>query len=467
MWIREQFEKNSRRLEEREADLHCFLSLQQEEARARMLLQEELLARVGEEEALQRFPLLGMTLGVKDNLCIRNLPTTCGSKMLEHYVPPYTATAVSRVLEAGAILVGKTNMDEFAMGSSTETSYQGPTRNPWDRERVPGGSSGGSAAAVAAGMVQAALGTDSGGSIRQPAALCGVVGLKPTYGKISRYGLIAYASSVDAIGTLTRNAGDAARLLSVMEGYDGKDASMCREVPKTDYFTAMDRGAAGLRIGIPRAWFGEGLSEEVRQALLTAVGRLKEQGADVEWTELPLSEYAVAVYHVLSFAQASSNLGRYHGVTFGQRAEKDALDEMLEETRARYLGNEVKRRILLGTFVLSGGNYNVYYRQAERVRRSLCRNFTRAFARYDLLLGPTTATTAWKLGEKLLNPMAMYFSDSYTAVANLTGLPAISLPCGNDSEGLPIGMQLIAPAYREDVLLQAAAAWERIREKNE
>lgn len=463
MWIRDEFEKNCGSLNERESDLHCFLSLQTEEARVRMLRQEELLAQVGEAEARKRFPLLGMTLGVKDNLCVEGLPATCASKMLEHYVPPYTATAVGRALAAGAILMGKTNLDEFAMGSSTETSCFGPTRNPWDRERVPGGSSGGSAAAVAAGMVRAALGTDSGGSVRQPAALCGVVGLKPTYGKISRHGLIAYASSFDEIGTLTRNAEDAARLLSVMEGFDGKDDSMHRVAGKLDYRSALAGGAAGLRIGIPRAWLGDGLSEDVKRALLAAVERLRAAGAEIETTELPLTEYAVPVYHVLSFAEAGSNLGRYHGVLFGQRAEKEALEEMYDTTRARYFGTEVKRRILLGTFVLAGGNYDVYYRQAERVRQSLRRNFDRAFRRYDLLLGPTTATTAWKLGEKLADPMAMYLSDSYTAAANLTGLPAVSVPCGIDSKGLPVGLQMIAPAYREDMLLRAAAAWERIR----
>ena len=466
MGIREEFEKNCSCLNEREPELHCFLSLQTEEARARMLWQEELLAQAGEAEARRRFPLLGMTLGVKDNLCVAGIPATCASKMLAHYVPPYTATAVERALAAGAILMGKTNLDEFAMGSSTETSCFGPTRNPWDRERVPGGSSGGSAAAVAAGTVRAALGTDSGGSVRQPAALCGVVGLKPTYGKISRHGLIAYASSFDEIGTLTRNAEDAARLLSVMEGYDGKDDSMCRETAKTDYLSALAGGAEGLRIGLPEEWLGEGLSEDVKRALLAAVERLRAAGAEIESTELPLSEYAVALYHVLSFAEASSNLGRYHGVLFGERAENGGLEEMYETTRARYLGIEVKRRILLGTFVLAGGNYDLYYRQAERVRRSLRRNYDRAFGRYDLLLGPTTATTAWKLGEKLANPMAMYLSDSYTAAANLTGLPAVSLPCGTDSQGLPVGMQLIAPAYREDLLLRAAAAWERIREND-
>lgn len=466
MGIREEFEKNCSCLNEREPELHCFLSLQTEEARARMLWQEELLAQAGEAEARRRFPLLGMTLGVKDNLCVAGIPATCASKMLAHYVPPYTATAVERALAAGAILMGKTNLDEFAMGSSTETSCFGPTRNPWDRERVPGGSSGGSAAAVAAGTVRAALGTDSGGSVRQPAALCGVVGLKPTYGKISRHGLIAYASSFDEIGTLTRNAEDAARLLSVMEGYDGKDDSMCRETAKTDYLSALAGGAEGLRIGLPEEWLGEGLSEDVKRALLAAVERLRAAGAEIESAELPLSEYAVALYHVLSFAEASSNLGRYHGVLFGERAENGGLEEMYETTRARYLGIEVKRRILLGTFVLAGGNYDLYYRQAERVRRSLRRNYDRAFGRYDLLLGPTTATTAWKLGEKLANPMAMYLSDSYTAAANLTGLPAVSLPCGTDSQGLPVGMQLIAPAYREDLLLRAAAAWERIREND-
>lgn len=466
MGIREEFEKNCSCLNEREPELHCFLSLQTEEARARMLWQEELLAQAGEAEARRRFPLLGMTLGVKDNLCVAGIPATCASKMLAHYVPPYTATAVERALAAGAILMGKTNLDEFAMGSSTETSCFGPTRNPWDRERVPGGSSGGSAAAVAAGTVRAALGTDSGGSVRQPAALCGVVGLKPTYGKISRHGLIAYASSFDEIGTLTRNAEDAARLLSVMEGYDGKDDSMCRETAKTDYLSALAGGVEGLRIGLPEEWLGEGLSEDVKRALLAAVERLRAAGAEIESTELPLSEYAVALYHVLSFAEASSNLGRYHGVLFGERTENGGLEEMYETTRARYLGIEVKRRILLGTFVLAGGNYDLYYRQAERVRRSLRRNYDRAFGRYDLLLGPTTATTAWKLGEKLANPMAMYLSDSYTAAANLTGLPAVSLPCGTDSQGLPVGMQLIAPAYREDLLLRAAAAWERIREND-
>ena len=460
MWLREEFERNVACLQEWEEKVHSFVFLRTNEARKEAMREEELLAEVGEEEARRRCPLLGMTLAVKDNLCIKGMPATCGSAALKDYVPPYTATAVERALFAGAILMGKTNMDEFAMGSSTETSHWGATRNPWDCARVPGGSSGGSAAAVAAGMARAALGTDSGGSVRQPAALCGVLGLKPTYGTISRYGLIAYASSFDEVGILARNAKDAAALLSVMQGYDGKDDTLRRKAQ--DAPPSFEKGVKGLRIGLLEMGQEEGLNEEVRESVQAAARRFKEAGAQVETVTIPLIEHALAVYHVLSFAQASSNLARYHGVLFGERAARGDWEEMYEATRAQYLGTEVKRRILLGTFVLSSENFSVFYRRAQSVCDALRKNFAHALERFDLLLGPTSATTAWKLGERLLNPRQMYLSDSYTIPANLAGLPAVSIPCGTDAKGLPIGMQLIAPAYREDLLFRAALAWEEL-----
>lgn len=491
--IRQRLLQEQKVIEKREESLHCFLAMEQDfwsGKRKICCTEKETLSK---EETEERFPLFGMTLGIKDNLCLKGMPATCGSEMLKNYLPPYTATAVQRVMDAGALVVGKTNMDEFAMGSSTENSAFGITRNPWNEDFVPGGSSGGSAAAVASGMVQAALGTDTGGSVRLPAAFCGVVGLKPTYGKISRYGLISYASSMDQIGTLTTNVSDAAKLLAVMEGYDNMDGSMggnpgrkaddgvserkedetktgsgkeqgCNPSAKRikRYQREMEKGVAGLRIGLPGAWFSEGLSPEVERAVHAAAKSYRAAGAIVEEVELPLTEYAVAAYYVLSSAQASSNLLRYQGVLYGNRVQgSEKLQEMFALTREQFLGKEVKRRILLGTFVLGNGYYEDYYLEAERVRRMICESYEKIFTGYDLLLGPTAPTTAWPLGGKLKNPMEMYLADVYTVSANLTGLPAISIPCGVGKGNLPIGMQLIAPKNREDLLLRAGFAWEK------
>jgi aspartyl-tRNA(Asn)/glutamyl-tRNA(Gln) amidotransferase subunit A len=401
----------------------------------------------------------GIPLAVKDVLCTRGIRTTCGSKILETYVPPYDATAWARASGAGAVLVGKTNCDEFAMGSSNENSAFGPVHNPWALERVPGGSSGGSAAAVAAGEAVWALGTDTGGSVRQPAALCGVVGLKPTYGLISRYGLIAFASSLDTVGTLTRSVRDAAVLLSAMIGSDPHDATSL-EPPRRNYVEGIAAGAEGLRVGVVREAFGAGVQPDVRTATRAAVDRLERLGARIGDVSLPTTEYALAAYYLIAPSEASSNLARYDGVRYGLRVEADDSIEMMLETRGRGFGPEVKRRIMLGTYALSAGYYEAYYGQAQKVRTLIVRDYDRAFERYDVLVSPTSPTTAFSIGERVDDPMAMYLSDSLTIPANLAGVPAISVPCGADASGLPVGLQLTAPVLDEPTLLRAAFALE-------
>jgi aspartyl-tRNA(Asn)/glutamyl-tRNA(Gln) amidotransferase subunit A len=406
-------------------------------------------------------PLTGMPLAIKDNLCTEGVPTTCSSRMLQHFVPPYDATVIAKLREQDYILLGKTNLDEFAMGSSTENSAFGPSRNPWNLQCVPGGSSGGSAAAVAGDECAAALGSDTGGSIRQPAAFCGVVGLKPTYGRVSRYGLVAFASSLDQIGPITKDVRDAAFLLGVIAGHDPMDStSSVRPVP--DYMKALvKKDLKKVRVGVPREFFAEGLDPDVEQAVTTAIEELRQLGADIKEIQLPRTDAAVAVYYVLATAEASSNLARFDGVKFGLRAKetKDLLD-LYMKTRQEGFGPEVKRRIMLGTYVLSAGYYDAYYGKAQAVRTLVCGDFDAAFKEVDVIVTPATPTPAFKLGEKSEDPLQMYLSDIFTISVNLAGLPAIALPCGLSKGGLPIGMQLIGRAFEEETILRAAHAYE-------
>ena len=408
-------------------------------------------------------PLAGVPMAIKDNICVRGLQASCGSRILGDYHPPYNATVIDRLLAAGAILIGKTNCDEFAMGSSNENSAFGPVKNPWDVTRVPGGSSGGSAAAVAAGIVPAALGSDTGGSVRQPASLCGVVGLKPTYGRNSRYGLVAFASSLDQVGVFARNVTDVATVLGVIAGRDPRDATTA-DVPVTDYAAALTGNVKGTRIGFPRALFGKGLDREVGAAVEQAVDDYRQLGAEVVDIELPNAQYAIAVYYIIATAEASSNLARFDGVRYGFRAEEaPELRQMYRKTREEGFGAEVKRRIMLGTYVLSAGYYDAYYRKAQQVRSLIKEDFRRAFERCDAIVTPTAPTPAFVIGEKVDDPLAMYLNDIYTVTANLAGVPGINVPCGLSSRRLPIGMQLLGPYWSEPTLLRLAHAYEEIR----
>ncbi|MCP9449351.1 MAG: Asp-tRNA(Asn)/Glu-tRNA(Gln) amidotransferase subunit GatA [Nitrospira sp.] len=407
-------------------------------------------------------PLMGMPIAIKDNICTEGVPTTCSSRILQHFVPPYDATVIAKLRKQEYLLIGKTNLDEFAMGSSTEHSAFGPSRNPWNLQCVPGGSSGGSAAAVAADECVAALGSDTGGSIRQPAAFCGVVGLKPTYGRVSRYGLVAFASSLDQIGPITKDVRDAALLLGAIAGHDPMDSTSA-DVPVPDYTKVLvKKHLRKLRVGVPREFFTEGLDPEVEQAVRAAVGELKNLGGEIKDIELPRTDAAVAVYYVLATAEASSNLARFDGVKFGLRAKetKDLLD-LYMKTRQEGFGPEVKRRIMLGTYVLSAGYYDAYYGKAQAVRTLVRRDFEAAFKEVDVIVTPATPTPAFKLGEKSEDPLQMYLSDIFTISVNLAGIPAIALPCGFSRTGLPIGMQVIGRAFEEETILRVAHAYEQ------
>lgn len=454
--VRQVCERLFERIEALNERLGAFLTLD----RARALERADQLDRQLAGGA--RLDLLtGVPIAVKDNICTRDLPTSCGSKMLSNYRPPYQATVIERLLKAGAIILGKTNCDEFAMGSSTENSAFGPTRNPWDLERVPGGSSGGSAVAVAADLCLAALGSDTGGSVRQPASFCGIVGLKPTYGRISRYGLVAFGSSLDQIGTLSKTVSDAARLLRVIAGRDWHDSTSCNRAVE-DYVAALDGDVKGLRLGVPKEYLGEGLDAEVRQAMETAIDRFADLGAEIVEVSLPHTEYAIACYYIIATAEASSNLARYDGVRYAYRTpQASTLRQMYRRTRDEGFGPEVKRRIMLGTYVLSAGYYDAYYLKAQKVRTLIERDFRQAFTRCDLLAGPTSPTVAFRLGEKVADPLQMYLSDIYTITANLAAIPAISLPCGLSRDGLPIGLQLLGRHFDEITLLRAAHAYEQ------
>ena len=408
-------------------------------------------------------PLAGVPVAVKDNICTEGLLTTCSSKILHNFVPTYTAEAVKNLQKAGAVILGKTNMDEFAMGSTTETSAYGPTKNPRNPEHVPGGSSGGSAAAVAAGECIYAIGSDTGGSIRQPASYCGVVGMKPTYGTVSRYGLIAYGSSLDQIGPLTRNVTDCAAVLEALASHDTKDStSVSRD--DTDFTAALTEDVKGMRIGIPNDYLGEGLDDEVRTVVLQAAEVLADRGAVVERFDLSLVEYAIPAYYTIAAAEASSNLERFDGIKYGYRTEEYAgLHNMYKKSRSEGFGEEVKRRIMLGSFVLSSGYYDAYYLKALKVKALIKKAFDEAFAKYDLILGPVAPTTAPKLGESLADPIQMYLGDIYTISVNLAGLPAMTVPCGEDESGLPIGLQLIGDCFQEKKIIQAAYTYEQTR----
>lgn len=408
-------------------------------------------------------PLAGIPIALKDALCTKGLRTTCASKILANFIPPYDATAVSRLRRADAVILGKLNMDEFAMGSSSENSHFGAVKNPCDPTRVAGGSSGGSAAAVAAGQAFMALGSDTGGSIRLPASFCGVVGLKPTYGRVSRYGLIAYASSLDQIGPVARNVEDAALLLRVIAGRDPLDSTSAR-VPVPDYPSACRRGVEGLAIGLPKEFFAEGLRPHVRHAVMRGVELLEKNGACIREISLPIAghpAYAIAAYYIVATAEASSNLSRYDGVKYGFRADDaESLIDMYVQTRSRGFGAEVKRRVMLGTYALSAGYYDAYYRKAQQVRTLIRRDFARAFETCDLIASPVSPTPAFKLGEKLRDPLQMYLSDIYTVSVNLAGIPGMSVPCGTSPAGLPIGLQLLGDAFAEETILRAAAVVE-------
>lgn len=404
--------------------------------------------------------LAGVPLAIKDNICVEGMQTSCGSRILGDYHPPYNATVIERLLAAGAVVIGKTNCDEFAMGSSNENSAYGPVRNPWDVSRVPGGSSGGSAAAVAAGIVPVALGSDTGGSVRQPASLCGVVGLKPTYGRNSRYGLVAFASSLDQVGIFARTAGDVARVLRIIAGRDPQDATTA-DVPVPNYVAELSGDLKGARLGLPQSLFGAGLDAEVRASVEAAVAVYRDLGAEIVDVELPNAQYSIAVYYIIATAEASSNLARFDGVRYGFRAEDaPALRQMYRKTREEGFGPEVKRRIMLGTYVLSAGYYEAYYGKAQQVRALIKEDFRKAFDSCDAIITPTSPTPAFALGEKVDNPLAMYLNDIYTVTANLAGIPGISVPCGLSSKRLPIGFQLLGAYWSEPTLFKLAHAYE-------
>ena len=444
------------RMKEMEPEVHAFINLDEERAMDQAKkVQKEI------EEGKLTGPLAGVPVAVKDNICTKGLATTCGSRMLEHFVPPYDAFAARKLKEAGMVILGKANMDEFAMGSTTETSWYGVTRNPRNTQHVPGGSSGGSCAAVAAGECFAALGSDTGGSIRQPSSFCGVTGIKPTYGTVSRQGLVAYGSSLDQIGPIGKDVADCAALLQVIAGRDPADSTSLEREP-WDFSESLKGDGAGLRVGLPRDYFGEGLDEDVRRAVLQVAENLKEQGAAVEEFDLGLVPYAIPAYYVIASAEASSNLSRFDGVKYGFRAEgAEGLHDMYKKTRSQGFGPEVKRRIMLGSFVLSSGYYDAYYLKALRTKALIKQAFDKAFERFDVILAPAAPTTAPRLGESLQDPLKMYLGDIYTVSVNLAGLPAICLPCGADKEGLPIGVQMIADCFGENKMIQAARAWEK------
>ena len=445
-------------IREIEPTVHGYVSYDEESALKRA---DEVQQKI--DDGILTGPLAGVPMAVKDNICTKGYATTCASKILENFVPTYAAQAVENLIDAGAVIIGKTNMDEFALGSTTETSAFGPTKNPWNEEHVPGGSSGGSAAAVAAGECFMALGSDTGGSIRQPASFCGITGMKPTYGTISRYGLIAYGSSLDQIGPMAKDVSDCAALLEAVSSYDKKDSTSI-EREEYDFTQALVDDVRGMKIGIPKDYFGDGLDQEVREAVLKAAKTLEQKGAMIEEFDLGLVEYAIPAYYVIAAAEASSNLSRFDGIKYGYRAKgTEGLHDMYKKTRSEGFGPEVKRRIMLGSFVLSSGYYDAYYLKALRTKALIKQEFDKAFASYDLILGPAAPTTAPKLGESLSDPIKMYLGDIYTISANLAGLPGISVPCGKDSKGLPIGLQLLGDCFQEKKLIRAAFAYEQTR----
>ena len=447
------------RIKAMEPSVHAFVTVNEEKT-----MEQAGKVQADIEAGRLKGPLAGVPVAIKDNMCTKGMRTTCSSRILGNFIPTYTAQAVSNLEQAGAVILGKTNMDEFAMGSTTETSAFGVTRNPWNLEHVPGGSSGGSCAAVAAGECFYALGSDTGGSIRQPSSFCGVTGIKPTYGTVSRYGLIAYGSSLDQIGPVAKDVSDCAAVLEVLASHDPKD-STSMERSDCDFTAALSEDVRGMRIGIPESYFGQGLDQEVKDAVLEAARVLGEKGAIVETFDLKLAEYAIPAYYVIASAEASSNLSRFDGVKYGYRApEYEGLHSMYKKSRSQGFGPEVKRRIMLGSFVLSSGYYDAYYLKALRTKALIKKEFDRAFASYDVILAPAAPATAPRLGQSLGDPLRMYLGDIYTISVNLAGLPGISLPCGLDSKGLPIGLQLIGDCFKEKNIIRAAYAYEKTRE---
>lgn len=447
------------RIEQLDKDYNCFVTVDE----AGALAQAEMVQKRIDAGELTG-PLAGVPVAIKDNMCVDGMLTTCSSKILSNFKPTYTAEAVLRLQEAGAVIIGKTNMDEFAMGSTTETSYYGETKNPWDINCVPGGSSGGSAAAVAAEEIPYALGSDTGGSIRQPAAFCGVTGIKPTYGRVSRYGLIAYGSSLDQIGPLAKDVTDCATILEIISTHDAKDSTSV-DRNDTDFTSALVDDVNGLRIGIPKDYFGEGIDADVKEQVMAAARTFEAKGAIVEEFDLSLVEYAIPAYYIIASAEASSNLERFDGVKYGYRTKEFTdLHNMYKKTRSEGFGPEVKRRIMLGSFVLSSGYYDAYYIKALRTKALIKRAFDKAFEKYDVILGPVAPTTALKLGESLSDPLKMYLGDIYTVSVNLAGLPGISLPCGFDRHGMPVGMQLLGKPFDEKTIIRAGYAFEKTRE---
>ena len=454
--IKEIMESYCNRINEKEPEVEAFVTTSLDEAKSKA---EKIQEKIENGENLGKYA--GIPIGIKDNLCVKGTRTTCSSKMLENFVSPYDATVIEKLKDENIISLGKLNMDEFAMGSSTESSYFKKTKNPWNLNKVPGGSSGGSAAAVSANMVPWALGSDTGGSIRQPASLCGVVGLKPTYGLVSRYGLVAFASSLDQIGPITKDVRDSAMLLNLIAGHDEKDTTS-EDIEKKDYTKALKNDVKGLKIGVPKEFFGEGINDEVKKELTKAIETYKELGAEVEEFSLDVAKYALATYYIIACAEASSNLGRFDGIRYGYRTPNYSnLKEIYKKSRSEGFGAEVKRRIILGTYVLSSGYYDAYYKKAQQVRTLVSNEFSKAFEKYDVILTPTSPVTAFDIGEKSNNPLEMYLADICTVSVNIAGVPAISIPCGVDSNGLPIGMQLIGNKFEEEKILNAAYTFEQ------
>ena len=444
------------RINEKEENVEAFVTVLSEEAENKA---KEIDQKIEKGEITNK--LAGIPIGIKDNICTKGIKTTCSSKMLEDFVSPYDATVMDKINAENLITIGKLNMDEFAMGGSTENSYFKKTKNPWNLNKVPGGSSGGSAAAVAAGLVPWALGSDTGGSIRQPASFCGVVGLKPTYGLVSRFGLVAFASSLDQIGPITKDVKDSAMLLNLIAGHDEKDTTSIN-VEKKDYTKALKNDVKGLKIGVPKEYFGEGINQEVKKALETAIEEYKSMGAIVEECSVPIAEYALATYYIIACAEASSNLGRFDGIRYGYRTPNfENLKDIFVNSRTEGFGEEVKRRIILGTYVLSSGYYDAYYKKAQQVRTLVKKEFDKAFEKYDVLITPTSPTVAFDIGQRSNNPLEMYLADICTVSLNIAGLPGISIPCGVDSTGMPIGMQIIGKHFDEETILNAAYTYEQ------
>lgn len=439
-----------------EKDVNAYITVMEEKALERA---EFIDKKIADGEVWSK--LMGVPMAIKDVLCMKETLTSCGSKILGNFYPTYTSTAVQNLLDAGVVVLGKTNMDEFAMGSTTESSYFGATKNPWDLNRVPGGSSGGSAAAVAANSCAAALGTDTGGSIRQPASFCGITGIKPTYGRVSRYGQIAYGSSLDQIGPMAKDITDCAAILEIISGHDSKDSTSANR-DDTDFMSALQDDVKGMKIGVPKDYFLDGIDETVKEKVLAAAERFREMGAEVEYFDLGMVKYAIPAYYIIACAEASSNLERFDGVKYGYRTDKYTdLNNMYKKTRSEGFGDEVKRRIMLGSFVLSSGYFDAYYVKALKVKALIKQAFDRAFEKYDVVLGPVAPTTALKIGESLSDPIKMYLGDVYTVSINLTGIPAVSLPCGYDKDGLPIGLQLMGQTFDEKAVIKAAYSFEQ------